>query len=154
MPIAEFEYEHGDEADKERAVRAAFDHIQPATRPLTEEERCRLAALERDFGAAGGRGVELAEGIDELRNRAALIPEGIGPLTHDGKHQVGDVVYDHSARPSPSTAIPEAAAGEPARHRDRRAGGRGPGRHDRRPDRSGERARLHRRVRRQGHASG
>lgn len=36
---------------------------------LSKKEQKRLEKLEAQFKAAGGRGVELAEEIDELRNR-------------------------------------------------------------------------------------
>lgn len=71
-----------------------------------EQEREQLAKLEAQFEAAGGRGVELADEIDELRRKIALHGRKFyrtvifievlteGPYNPESLHQIGnDINY-------------------------------------------------------------
>jgi len=70
------------------------DDISPS---FTAQDAARLAALEAEFEAAGGRGVELAEEIDALRRKRSPETFVVEILSDDVK--VGEVTITFDGDP-------------------------------------------------------
>lgn len=100
-PEAEFQTQDvRDEEDRDithiddRPVADYFTNDEPA-----DDQRKRLARLEAEFAAAGGRGIELAEEIDALREAAAAALERVGiQLAHEHFTRLGYTTIERQAR--------------------------------------------------------